>query len=415
MAEFIYKAKKGLEDTIEGTITAASRDDAVNRLLKEGLFPVSVELSVSAAVVPKAELRSKAPGIFSAIGFKKKITSREVLIFTQKLTTLIRAKVELLASLKILYEQTESARFKEIILELYNSTKKGATFSTSLKCFSNIFSPLYVNIVRSGEASGRMDSALEQIGEFLDREESMRAKILVAMAYPALLLSVGLVSIFVLINFVIPKLKPIFAGLGDKLPLITRVILNISAISHKSWLWIFGIAVIVLALLYRQKGAPFFSRMGRRLKANLPVIKRLSKNQELTHFAKSLALLLNGGVSALTALEIATLTVENPKFRGELNMVYKEVSQGKRLSKSMQDFTSFPAFFIKMIAVGEESGRLGEVLEEISHSYTEQLESDIMLINSLIEPVLILGLGVILGTIVLAILLPTFQVTQMVR
>jgi type II secretory pathway component PulF len=346
---------------------------------------------------------------------KKKVTVKEVLVFTQKLTTLSRAKVELLSSIKILYEQTESPRFKEVILEVYNGTKEGKPFSESLSHFPGVFSPLYVNLVRSGEASGHLDVALEQVSEFLYREESLKSKILVAMAYPALLLSVGLVSIFVLINFVIPKLKPMFDGLGGKLPLITKIILNLSALSNKSWVYIFGALAAAVAFLYFQKGSKFFGGIIRNVKMHLPVVSRLSRNQEMTHFARSLGLLLNSGVAALKAIEIATLTVENPRSKEELKKVYQEVAQGQRLSKSMEDHTHLPSFFVKMVAVGEESGRLGEVLEEIARSYTQQLEGDIALISSLIEPILILSLGLVLGTIVLAILLPTFQVTQIVH
>ncbi len=414
MPNFSYKAKNGLTNTVEGVIEAESQEDALAKLVRQGLFPISVEMIEVSIAARAAPFRKKLKLQISLMG-KKWISVREVLVFTQKLTTLSRAKVELLSSIKILYEQTESPRFKEVILEVYNGTKEGKPFSESLSHFPGVFSPLYVNLVRSGEASGHLDVALEQISEFLYREENLKAKILVAMAYPSLLLSVGLVSIFVLINFVIPKLRPIFDGLGGKLPLITKIILNISTLSNKSWMWVFGALAAIIIFLYYQKGSKFFGLIARNLKTRLPVISRLSRNQEMTHFARSLGLLLNSGVPALKALEVATLTVENPKSKEELKKVYQEVAQGQRLSKSMEDHTHLPNFFVKMVAVGEESGRLGEVLEEISRSYTQQLESDISLINSLIEPILILALGLVLGTIVLSILLPTFQVTQIVH
>ncbi|MDD5596226.1 MAG: type II secretion system F family protein, partial [Candidatus Omnitrophica bacterium] len=185
--------------------------------------------------------------------------------------------------------------------------------------------------------------------------------------------------------------------------------------SSKTWYILVAIVIFVIISLYNRKALPFYNKLMRKIKLHLPVVKRLVKNQELAHFSRSLAMLLNGGVVALKALEVATLTIEDPKLRAEMRKVYESVASGQSIAKSMEEYTSLPKFFVKMIAVGEESGRLGEVLGEILESYTQQIEADIMLISSLLEPLLILGLGLILGTIVLAILLPTFQITQMVH
>ncbi|MCX5686425.1 MAG: type II secretion system F family protein, partial [Candidatus Omnitrophica bacterium] len=348
-------------------------------------------------------------------GIRKKVSLKELVAFTQKLATLTKARVELLGSLKILYEQTEDSRFKEIILELYTLVKEGKTFSDALKGFPGIFPPLYGSLVAAGEASGNLDSALEQLADFLYSEHSLKNKIMVALAYPALLLSVGLTSVFVLINFVVPRLKPIFQNLGKDLPLITKIVLNLSVVSRNLWFWIAGGVAIVIALVYLKKGSRFMSNLSGKIAMNLPVIKRLKEDQELTHFARALRLLLGGGVTALKALEIASPTVASPRLRAELKVVCAKVAGGSRLSESMEGSKMLPAFFVKMIAVGEESGRLAEVLDDITKSYTQEIESDIALISSLLEPVLILGLGLILGTIVLAVLLPTFQATQLVH
>ncbi|MDO8536212.1 MAG: type II secretion system F family protein [Candidatus Omnitrophota bacterium] len=408
MPKYSYKAKHGLEETLEGSIDATNQDEALQKLIAKGLFPITIK-----------EYSSKEKGARKKFRIRigpDKITSGELLTFIRKLATLTRAKVELLSSLKILYEQTENGRFKSIVLDLYNATKEGKPFSESLARYPGVFSFILVNIVKAGEASGRLDASLDQIAEFMQREESLKNKILVALAYPGLLLMVGLVSIFVLINFVIPKLRPIFNSLGSKeLPLITKIVLKVSDLSNKSW-WIFVIAIVIfVVLLYQQKGLPYFKNIMGRLKTRLPIVKNLSVNQELAHFSRSLALLLTSGVPALKSLEIVTPSIDNRELKEELKKVCQQVAAGKTISKSMEDSTGLPNFFTKMVAVGEESGRLSEVLTELSRSYTQQIESDIALVSSLIEPVLILALGLVLGTIVLSILLPTFQVTQMVR
>jgi type II secretory pathway component PulF len=408
VAKFIYKAKRGLDETFEGGIEADSRDDAVNKLVARGLFPVEIREDAAAKKEPQKARRRP-------LKRSRKISSREILLFTQKLTTLMRARVELIASLKILYEQTDNSRFQEVILEIYNITKEGKPLSESLAQFPAVFSGLFVNIIRAGEASGRLDAALEQISDFLLREESLKTKVRVALAYPTLLLLVGLLSIFVLMNFVVPRLRAIFEGMGRQLPLITKIVLNISMISNRSWWLILGGLGLLSFVLYRRKGAGFFSHMIRNIVVRMPLLKRLAHNQELAHFSRALTLLLKSGVPALKSLETATPAIEDPKLRKNLQETCQSVASGQSIAKSMETLTSLPAFFVKMIAVGEESGRLTEVLEEISSSYVQQIEADITLITSILEPILILFLGLVLGAIVLAILLPTFQMTQVIH
>ena len=409
MPTFIYRAKKGVEEVTQGSIEAPTQDEANALLVAQGLFPIAIEpQSPPSAGTPS---RKKYASPFSKI----RVSSKEILLFTQKLSTLIRAKVELLSALKIIYEQLDRCAFKDVVLQIYNATKQGNTFSDSLAQFPQAFPPLFVNIIKSGEASGRIDFALEQINEFLSREQALAMRVQVALAYPSLLLSVGIVSIMVLMNFVIPKLKPIIESSGKELPLITRAILKFSVVSSKTWMAWLVIAVAVVMFLGYQRGGYFLKMFVLKLRIHLPLIKRLTKNQELAHFSRSLALLLSSGVVALKSLEIASATIENPILKSQLQKAYQQIAQGKSFAKSMEESTSLPPFFVRMVAVGEESGRLGEVLSEIARSYTQTLETDILLISSLLEPLLILFLGLILGTIVLAILLPTFQITQFVQ
>ena len=404
---FIYKAKKGLNLTVEGKIEADNREDALAKLAEQRLFPVSViEESASAKPQQKSAKKKRTA---------KRTSSGEILNFTQKLATLIRAKVELLSSLKILHEQAESQGFQEVISEIYNATKEGKTFSQSLERFPHVFSPLFINVIKAGEASGRLDLALEQIEDFLARQESLKNKIIVAVTYPALLLAIGLASIFVLINFVVPRLKPIFDSFGDKLPFITKVVLEVSSFSSRLWFLVVA-AIIVLAVgLYSDKGRSILRKILSQAKTSLPVFNKLTANGELVNFCRAFSLLIRSGVSALRALEIASLSFDTPKMREDLLKVQRDVATGKNISSSMEGNTVLPKFFTKMIAVGEESGRLSDVLDEAAASYTQQVEKDIAIISSLLEPLLILFLGLVLGAVVLAILLPTFMISQMVR
>jgi type II secretory pathway component PulF len=186
-------------------------------------------------------------------------------------------------------------------------------------------------------------------------------------------------------------------------------------LSNKTWWIILGVIASVVFILYQKKGSSFLSSFIKELKNCIPIFKRLALSQELAHFSHALSLLLKSGVPALRSLEVSTPTIEDTKLRQGLENVCKDVTKGESLSKSMKNQTGLPDFFTKMIAVGEESGRLAEVLDEITHSYTQQVDSDIALIASLLEPILILVFGLILGSIVLSILLPTFQITQFVH
>ncbi len=235
------------------------------------------------------------------------------------------------------------------------------------------------------------------------------------MAYPTLLAGVGTVSVFILLNFVVPRLKPLLEGMGKDLPLVTRIVLQLSFIVNKTWV----VALVVLTagavLLYRQRGKDFLYRAIRKTCEMVPVVRRLSENQELTHFTQALVLLLKGGIPAMTALEIASQTVENTGMQQELAAACRNIAAGESIAKSFKDHTRLPDFFVKMVAIGEESGRLPEVLEEIASSCRQQIEMDIAVVVSLLEPFLILVLGVIMGGIVLAILLPTFEISQCIR
>lgn len=415
MPRYIYKAKKGLEQVIEGSIEANSPDEVVNLLAGQGLFLLKIQDEAEYAASRKDTFLEPKKAVKVKLK-RKKISTKEILNFTQKLATLIRAKVELMSSLKILYDQSENLVFQDVILDVYNTIKEGGTFSEGLLKHPKVFSSLFINIIRAGEASGRLDTSLEQISDFLYRDEALKTKVYVALAYPALLLCVGAASVFVLINFVIPKLKPIFESLGRDLPLITQIVLGTSSFSSKNlWVLLVIIVVFVLFINYTSAGKDVLKNIRILIRTKLPIVKRLTKNQELAHLSRALAMLLKSGVPALKSLEVVTPSIGDPKLRDGLSKVCRAIASGQEVSKSMENYTNLPAFFIKMVAVGEQSGRLVDVLDEISQSYTQQTEADIAVITSLIEPVLILIMGLILGTIVLSILLPTFQITQIVK
>ena len=410
MPTFKYKAKKGANEIIEGTLLAQNQEDAVNKLMQQKIFPIEVQ-ALGERVKKGEKLDFKS---LSAKIFKPKISSKDILTFTQKLATLSRAKMELLPSLKVLHDQADNPEFKAIILKIYNDIKEGSEFSEALKKFPEIFTSLFISIVKAGEATGAMDKALTQLTSFMQTQESLKGKVLGALVYPGILLCIGIASVFVILNFVVPRLQVMFVDLGTEIPLMTKIILSLSEFTTKYGLWVILTASAVL-LIISSKGGKVFAKLFKWLGVRLPVVKDLLRNQELASFSQAFSLLISRGVAPLQSLEIASLSIKDARTRKELKEATGKIRQGQRIHESMSNFKSLPDFFIKMIEIGEQSGRLEEVLAEVADSYNRQIDSDVALVTSVLEPLLILAIGLVLGAIVLAILLPIFEVTQMIR
>jgi type II secretory pathway component PulF len=405
MPRFVYKAKKNLTEVTEGSIDAESQADAVSKLSVLGLFPVHIAPESGVAAMPSSRPRQARP---------KRVTQTDVLLFVKKMTTLTRARVEILSGLAIIHEQTENPVFRDVIQQLHAMAREGKSFSEALSRYPEYFSALFVHIIRAGEASGRLDAALEQINDFMSRDAAMRSRIRVALAYPSLLGGVGFLSVFVLMNFVVPRLRPLLEGLGRELPLTTRIVLQTSTLLNRSWPLVLLGVVGLVAACFHPRGKAFLSLALGQVVRRIPVLRQLMTSQQLVQFTRALVLLLKSGVPALTAFELAVPTMEDPRLREGLTKACRAVADGGGIAKSLNLYAQLPDFFVKMIAIGEESGRLVEVLEEILASYSQQIEADIAVVTALLEPLLILVIGVVLGGIVLSILLPTFQITQFV-
>lgn len=404
MPNFHYKAKKGPDQTEAGNIEAEDRERAINKLMQNGLVPIEVTEWYKSTTNFSFNFRWK---------LNKRAGLGELNIFTQQLRTLIRSRVELLSALRILYEQSENQALKLIILDLYNTVKDGNTFSTALSKHSEFFSSLYINIIRSGETSGRLDEALEEMSNFLEREQDLRIKIRSALAYPLLMLIVGTLTIFVLFSFVIPRLVGIFEDFQAALPLPTRILLSTSSIFQRGWIFIIAFIIAAVFILRRQKIKEYSAIDW--LKLHLPILGQLNRKQAIARFSRTLGLLLHSGTPVFQSLQVAIPTLENHILIKQMESIPKDVMAGTTLSESMKRISCFDPFLIQMVKVGEEGGRLEEVLNEVADAFTRDSESMVKVITSLIEPLVILFLGLILGGIVMAMLLPIFQINMLIR
>lgn len=403
MTTFIYKAKKGPSETLEGVIDAESDDAAATKLLQDGLIPVRVE--------KKAEKEKAVSG--QRRFTPKHVSSRELNIFTQQLATLIRSGVTISESLGILSSQTRSSYLRDIISALQSYIMDGKVLSEAVGQYPYIFSSIYVNLIRVGEASGRLDESLSRLAIFLDKQEEFKGKIRSALAYPILMVIVGIATIFILVSFVIPKLSILFLDFEQSLPLPTQALLKISSIFSQYWLLIVA-GVVVFALLIPRIIASrryVFDRM----KLDIPILGSLIKHQAVSRFSGTFSLLLKSGVPMFQALDIAASTLENSALARELEMVRQDVIAGSSIAKAIKKAPHLPEFLTHMIAVGEESGRLDEVLSNVAETYAREVDTSLKTIVSLLEPAIIIVLGITTGFIVMAMLLPIFQLSIFAR
>ncbi|MCM8789664.1 MAG: type II secretion system F family protein [Candidatus Omnitrophica bacterium] len=395
--EFRYKAKKSLNELVEGNIEAESVDQVVEFLERKGMLAVSVEEA------PKsAQSRGKVKQIKAKFG---RWGGRKLTVFTQKLYNLIKSRVELLSSLKILQQSGNDPTEKALLEDIIKSIKDGLPFSQCLARFPQYFSPLYINIIRAGESSGQLKDALAQILSYLERLDNLKLKIRQALAYPIFMVIVGIVTIYVMLTFILPKLLGMFEDFQSALPLPTRILLDTSGFLKQYWFA--GFFFILLAVF-------FFKKYANRIKFHLPLIRNIIHKQALANFSTSTSLLLKSGVTLLSALGIVAPVMGDAAYVKKLELVADAIKDGDSFSNSLSKFKVFPEFFIQMLRVGEEAGRLDSVLEDLAATYEQEIDSDLKIISSLLEPAIILILGLIIGGIVIAVLLPIFNINTLV-
>ncbi|MDO8661742.1 MAG: type II secretion system F family protein [Candidatus Omnitrophota bacterium] len=407
--KFLYKAKKSLNEIAEGIIEKDSIEQAIEELQAKGLTPISIE--------PQSPIVS--PGAPSAKVVKKnnlRFTSgkwglKQLSLFTQKLYNLINTRVELLNALRLLEKNCENQTEKILLGEIIKNIKDGMSFSECLNCYPKYFPELYVHIIHTGESTGKLKDALLQLLDYLRRLEDLKLKVKQALAYPIFMTVVGIGTIGVMLTFVLPRLAGMFDDFHAQLPMPTLILLNTANFIKQYWFFIIiFFALLISALRFRLQGKE--SLFGR-LKYHIPIAKGIIYKQSVANFSRSISLLLKSGVTLMAALGDAAFVIGNPVYIQQLGEVRKDIAGGVTFSDSLAKFKIFPDFFVQMIRVGEEGGRLDQVLSDIAESYDNEIEADLKTISSLIEPAIILILGSVIGSMVIAMLLPIFNMSSL--
>jgi general secretion pathway protein F len=406
MGTFQYTATDSAAKIVRGSMEASDERAVVTWLRANGYYPIKVG---QPGVVTEAR-----PGL---VGFPTRLgrapSTQDVLAFTQQLATLLEAGMELDRSLAILLDLTDNQRFRTILRGILADIQAGSSFADSLVKHPRLFSRLYVNMVKAGEASGVMEVILLRLAGFLERSKAVRDEITSAMIYPLLLLLVGGGAIVVMMNFVIPRFAQIFADAKQLMPLPTRILLAISAFTTDYW-WIV-LAVIVVAwialraYLQMEQGKVRWDEF----KLQLPLLGSLVREIEVSRFARTFGTLLQSGVPVLAAVAIVKETVTNRVIAGAMVRLQEGVKRGEGISGPLRATGAFPSFSIHMAKVGEETGKLEEMLIRVADTYDERVRRTVKRLTSLLEPVLILSLGAIVGFIVLSMLLAIFSINEL--
>ncbi|MBM2837029.1 MAG: gspF [candidate division NC10 bacterium] len=406
MGTFQYTATDSAAKIVQGSMEASDERAVVTWLRANGYYPIKVG---QPGVVTEA--RPGLVGLPTRLG--RAPSTQDVLAFTQQLATLLEAGMELDRSLAILLDLTDNQRFRSILRSILADIQAGSSFADSLAKHPRLFSRLYVNMVKAGEASGVMEVILLRLAGFLERSKAVRDEITSAMIYPLLLLLVGGGAIVVMMNFVIPRFAQIFADAKQLMPLPTRILLAISAFTTDYW-WII-LAVIVVAwialraYLQMEQGKVRWDEF----KLQLPLLGSLVREIEVSRFARTFGTLLQSGVPVLAAVAIVKETVTNRVIAGAMVRLQEGVKRGEGISGPLRATGAFPSFSIHMAKVGEETGKLEEMLIRVADTYDERVRRTVKRLTSLLEPVLILSLGAIVGFIVLSMLLAIFSINEL--
>ncbi|MFZ5861259.1 MAG: type II secretion system inner membrane protein GspF [Nitrospirota bacterium] len=402
MPVFEYTALTTEGRTVSGVIDADSPKDARQKLKRSGVFPVDVAATAARPAAGRPV-------------WGERVSAVETAVLTRQLATLLAAGLPLIDALTALGEQVERTAVKRVVAAVRERIREGGSFAEALGAHPSVFSTLYVNMVRVGEASGTLDRVLASLADFLERQAKVRNAVVSALTYPVLMLAVSLGILVFLVAFVVPKVTAVFADLQQALPWPTRILIAASDVVRVGW-WVFALAAVVGGIAFaRYARTPLGRRRLDALALRLPIMGRLNRLIALSRFSSTLSTLLAGGVALLTALEIVRHVVRNEVIAEAIDSARERIRQGQSIAEPLRASGVFPPLVTHMIAVGELSGELETMLKRVSDTYDHEVETTLGSITSLLSPVMILVMGGVILFIVLAILLPIFEMSQIVR
>lgn len=406
MPSYTYRAKTAAGLVMEGTIDAEEQRAAVEKL--RGQKMVVLEIAEK-AISPIEKIKT-------ALGWKAKakdIPSKDLSLFSRQLSTLVGAGVPIVQSLGILESQAENPDFKEVLGAVKSDIEAGLSISDALKKHPNAFPDLYCSMVKAGELGGILDTILERLTAYLESSEALKAKVKGAMMYPAIVLSIcSIVTVFLMI-FVIPTFKGIFASFGRDLPLPTQMLIDLSDAMKSKWYLIVAFPIVGWKGFGKFYSTPFGHRWVDAQSLKAPVFGPILKKVAVARFTRTLGTLIKSGVPIMQALETVAQTAGNVVIAEAVNSTRESIREGGHLSDPLKKSGIFPNMVTSMISVGEETGALDIMLSKIADFYDQEVDTAVKGLTSLIEPIVIVVMGIIIGTIVIAMFMPMFEIGGM--
>ena len=421
MPRFNYVALDARGQESSGLLEAASSNAAISQLRQDGYFPTSVIQEATSSADGKearrhamTTVRLTKPRAKKSIALfeRKKVKSKLLMIFTRQLATLIDSGLPLLRSLNVLAKQERDKVLKKTINALADSVQSGSTFSDALSLHPRVFNNLYVNMVKAGEVGGVLELVLNRLSEFQEKAAKIKNKVLSAMVYPIIVMTMAIGILCFLLVFIVPRFEVIFHDLlGDKpLPPVTQFVLGVSGFMQNHGLVLLA-AVVAGVMLYNFIGRTRGGRLAiDTFKLRMPLFGNLNRKTAISRFARTLGTLVTSGVPILQALNITRETAGNSAVARAIARVHDSVKEGESIVQPMEASKTFPPMVVSMVDVGEETGKLPEMLLKIAEVYDDEVDNAVAALTSMLEPIMIVFLAVIVGTIVLALFTPLISI-----
>ena len=406
-------AYKGLNDkgrNVGGIIDADTPKNARIKLRRSGIYPTDLNEAAEqnlAAVATSTQ--------FDVAALFERITPQDLSLMTRQLATLVGAGLPLVECLGALVEQVDSPRQKRILSQVRERVVEGGTLADALKAHPRVFNDLYVNMVRAGEASGALDLVLIRLAEYTERSAQLRNKVRAALTYPSFMGIAGGAILFFLLSYVVPKVTRIFAETKQDLPTMTVILLGISGFASEYWWLILGVLLAVVIGVRVSTRTPAGRLRFDRTVLRIPYFGKVLKKVALARFARTLSTLLLGGIPLLQSLDIVKHVVSNMVLQNAIQDGREAIREGHSMAEPLKRSGLFPPLLIHMIAVGEKSGELESMLARAADAYDNEVEASVTALSSIMEPLMIIFMGGVVLFIVLAILLPIFELNQLVR
>lgn len=402
MPKFRYTAMDQGGDEVTGTLEAPSEDAVISQLRDQGYRPV--------------EINEKSESFLSDIPLigSSAADPEEIAIFTRQMATLLDAGLPLLRAVNVLEEQTENEDFKAILSKISQDIQGGSSFSEALAAHPDVFDDLYVNMVKAGEAGGVLDTVLERLAEFAEKRQELKGKIKSATMYPAIMFIIAILVVVFLLIFVLPTFISLFHEMDVQLPLPTRIVVGVSNFLINYW-WLVLAGIVGFYFLYKWYYSTDSGEFNiDKMKLNIPVFGELFRKVQTARFARTLGTLVSSGVPILEAIDIVQDTIGNRVISDTMDDVHESISEGDTISEPLHESGVFAPMVTHMISVGEETGNLDGMLQRVADTYERQVDDTVEGLSSILEPILIVFMGITVGIIVMAMFFPMFQLVNVV-